>query len=217
MRGRVLKSARSEDTDAQRHDGATSPTPDGPPDEQPCGCPNPLVRRGTTDDPGREPQSPLGCEVRVIRSANRHKTVSARMTGRVLEVRVPAWLSVDDEQRVVSDYVERFERRRRCWEIDLGSRARRLACTHTLPEPRSIRWSTRQRIRWGSCNAASGEILISHRLTEVPRWVLDYVIVHELAHLVVRGHPPEFHDLVARYPRAERAAGYLEAFGDLVE
>ena len=185
--------------------------------EEICSCHAPLVSWGTPGDRQDERRPPPQYEVRVIRSANRHKTISARMAGRVLEVRIPAWLSPEDEHRTVADYVERFEKRRRCWEIDLASRAGQLAGAHKLPEPRSIRWSTRQRMRWGSCNAASGEILISHRLTEVPRWVLDYVIVHELAHLVVRRHPPEFHELVARYPRDERAAGYLEAFGDLVE
>ena len=47
----------------------------------------------------------------------------------------------------------------------------------------------------------------------MPAYVLDYVVVHELAHLVVPGgHPPEFWELVRRYPRTERAMGYLEAY-----
>jgi predicted metal-dependent hydrolase len=41
--------------------------------------------------------------------------------------------------------------------------------------------------------------------------VLDYVIVHELAHLVVPGHGRKFWGLVDRYPRAERARGWLMA------
>lgn len=197
--------------------GATAVVvPDGLFEARACCCAA-LVQTDETDDVEPAPERPAPYEVRVIRSANRRKTTSARLFGNVLEVRIPSWLSLDDEQQVVADYVERFEKRRRCWEIDLAARARDLAGAHDLPEPRSIRWSNRQRMRWGSCNQSSGEILISHRLAEVPRWVLDYVIVHELAHLVVRGHPPAFHRLVARYPRAERAAGYLEAVGDLVE
>jgi predicted metal-dependent hydrolase len=47
----------------------------------------------------------------------------------------------------------------------------------------------------------------------MPRWVLDYVIVHELAHLVERGHGPAFNALVDRYAKAERARGYLIAKG----
>lgn len=211
-----MRIATGEKTDHQPADAAAVVVPDGLFEEQPCCC---AVLAQTDEPHGVEPapEQPAPYEVRVVRSANRRKTTSARLFGNVLEIRIPSWLSPDDEQRVVTDYVERFEKRRRCWEIDLAARARDLARAHDLPEPRSIRWSNRQRMRWGSCNRTSGEILISHRLAEVPRWVLDYVIVHELAHLVVHGHPPAFHRIVARYPQAERAAGYLQAVGDLVE
>ena len=151
--------------------------------------------------------------VEVIRSANRHKTIGARLAGGTLEIRIPAWMSEADEAEAVESFRRRFDERYRCWEVNLVARARQLAARHDLPEPRSIRWSTRQRRRWGSCNMATGEILISHRLTEVPPWVLDYVIVHEMAHLRVAGHSAAFDALVARYPLTERAKGYLEAFG----
>ncbi len=159
------------------------------------------------------PRAAMPFRVKVIRSANRHKTTSARAVGGVLEIRIPAWLSDFDEAEVVDDVRRRFEERNRCWEVDLVARARDLAARHDLPEPRSIRWSMRQRRRWGSCNSATGEILISHRLTEVPRWVLDYVIVHELAHLLEANHSAAFGALVDRYRLSERAIGYLEAFG----
>jgi hypothetical protein len=64
--------------------------------------------------------------------------------------------------------------------------------------------------RWGSCTPADGTIRVSERLREMPGWVLDYVLVHELAHLLVPGHGADFWELVGRYPRAERARGYLE-------
>lgn len=74
----------------------------------------------------------------------------------------------------------------------------------------SVRWSRRMQHRWGSCTPATREIRISDRLAAVPDLVLDYVLVHELAHLHVRGHQAPFHALVARYPHTERARGYLE-------
>jgi hypothetical protein len=51
---------------------------------------------------------------------------------------------------------------------------------------------------------------MSRRLQELPSWVQDYVLVHELVHLLVPGHGPKFWALVARYPRAERARGFLD-------
>ena len=175
------------------------------------GC-HPPHSNGGSDEPEPPPAlKPL--RVEVIRSTNRNKTIAARLTGGVLEIRIPAWMSDSDEAEAVERFRRRFDERRRCWKVDLSARARDLAARHALPEARSIRWSTRQRRRWGSCNPATGEILISHRLTEVPPWVLDYVIVHELAHLREANHSAAFDALVSRYPLTERAKGYLEAFG----
>ena len=44
----------------------------------------------------------------------------------------------------------------------------------------------------------------------MPDWVIDYVLLHELAHLVVPSHSPAFWTLLSRYPKTERARGYLE-------
>ena len=55
-------------------------------------------------------------------------------------------------------------------------------------------------------------IRLSHRLQAMPAWVVDYVLVHELAHLLEPAHGPGFRRLVEGYPRAERAEGFLEGF-----
>jgi len=75
----------------------------------------------------------------------------------------------------------------------------------------SIRYSSRQERRRGSCNCTTRTIRISQRLSELPQWVEDYVIVHELAHLLEPNHGQRFKALVRRYPLAERAIGYLIA------
>ena len=165
---------------------------------------------GAEQAPAPRPLPP----VRVIRSSKRRKTVSARMLDGVLVVRIPAWTTKDEEQALVSKVLARFEEKWRCGQLPLEPRARDLAARFGLPEPRSIQWSSRQRLRWGSCSTSRGDIRISTRLAEAPPWVLDHVIIHELAHLVVAEHSPEFYELVNRNPYAERAEGYLLALSD---
>ena len=165
---------------------------------------------------GRQSIEPESFRVDVIRSAKRIKTVSARIVEGVIRVRVPAWMSSEEQDRAVEQIVGRIEKRMLCTHIALESRAHELAARFDLPEPRSIEWSHRQRIRLGSCTVGSGDIRISSRLTKVPPWVLDHVIVHELAHLVEPNHSPAFHALVNRNPEAERAEGYLLAFNTVI-
>lgn len=149
----------------------------------------------------------------MVRSARRRKTVSARTVDGVLRVSIPATMTVEEEAHWVGEMSRRVARRQRSDAVDLTTRARVLAQRHGLPEPASIRWVDNQRSRWGSCTPADGSIRLSSRLAGFPPWVVDYVVVHELAHLVEPGHGPAFHALTGRYPRAERAIGFLLAKG----
>ena len=90
-------------------------------------------------------------EVAVLRSARRRKTVSARLVGDVLEVRLPAWMSAAEEARHVADMRRRFERRRDTEAIDVDALARRLARRYDLPQPVEVRWVDNQVSCWGSC------------------------------------------------------------------
>ena len=150
-------------------------------------------------------------EVTVIRSAKRKKTAQARLVDGRLEVRIPARASRAEEARLVDQFRRRFERAERSRAIDLSARANRLAKQLNLPKPAEIRWVTNQCHRWGSCSPSTGTVRISDRMAGFPVWVIDHVIVHELAHLVERGHTARFKELAARYPRAERAEGFLIA------
>ncbi|MDQ4096255.1 MAG: M48 family metallopeptidase [Actinomycetota bacterium] len=152
-------------------------------------------------------------EVQVVRSARRRKTVSAREVDGVIRVSIPDRMSATEERRHVAELVARLERRRAAAEIDLDERARVLAASLRLPSPDSIRWVDNQGRRWGSCTPGQATIRISSRLARFPPWVVDYVVVHELAHLAEPGHTRRFWMLVNRYPKAERARGYLMAKG----
>lgn len=152
-------------------------------------------------------------EVKIIRSARRRRTAAAREVGDVIEVRVPAGLGAAEEARVVARLVRRVTNRASGAEIDLAARATTLAARYGLPIPVAIKWVDNQASRWGSCTPATSTIRLSRVLTTFPAWVLDYVIVHELAHLEIHGHGPAFWQLVGRYPLTERARGFLIAKG----
>ncbi|MCU1353224.1 MAG: putative metal-dependent hydrolase [Acidimicrobiales bacterium] len=150
-------------------------------------------------------------DVDVIRSAKRRKTVQARLVGGRLELRIPGRMSANEEAHWVAEMTRRFRLAADTDRIDLPARAHNLSRRHGLPHAASVRWVANQRHRWGSCTPSTGDIRISERLGPWPLWVLDYVLVHELAHLVESGHGPRFHALVDRYPLAERARGFLLA------
>ena len=105
------------------------------------------------------------------------------------------------------------ERRRLRSDDDLLERARRLSAIHLggRAAPSAVRWVDNQQRRWGSCTPEDGSIRLSRRLSQMPAYVIDYVLLHELAHLVEPGHGPAFRALMASYPKLERAEGYLEA------
>lgn len=153
----------------------------------------------------------------VRRSRRRRRTVSAYRDGDTVVVQVPARLTQTEEAEWVSRMLARLERRdarRRPGEAALSRRATQLSSRYLdgRAKPVSVRWVGNQQSRWGSCTVAEGSIRLSTRLQGMPGWVVDYVLLHELAHLLVPGHDAEFWALLERYERTERARGYLEGF-----
>lgn len=149
-------------------------------------------------------------------SPRRRKTASGFwQDGRVVVV-LPARLPRAERVQLVEGLVERVLAQRphvTASDRDLDQRAAALADLYLGGvRPRSIRWVGNQNRRWGSCTSRSGEIRISDRLRIVPGWVLDAVLVHELAHLVEPTHSPRFRRLVARYPRTAEADTFLAGY-----
>lgn len=155
-----------------------------------------------------------GTPVRVVRSSKRTKTVSAAWREGRLQVNLPWGLSEQAEQDWVDRMLTKVQANpasRPGANQDLLQRALRLARTHLDGEvqPTEVVWSTRQQHRWGSCTPSTGRIRISSELAEMPDWVLDAVIVHELTHLKHTGHTRAFHDMAGRYPRQTEAMAFL--------
>ncbi|WP_310962407.1 M48 metallopeptidase family protein [Nocardioides terrisoli] len=162
-----------------------------------------------------EPPTP---EVEVRRSRRRTRTVSAYRQdgpdGKVI-VMIPARFTRAEEARWVEQMIarlDRSERRKHRTDEQLIRRARELSreYLHGRAQPVSVRWVDNMTTRWASCTPTDRTIRMSERLQPMPAWVVDYVLLHELAHLLEPSHNARFWHWVDRFPRAERAKGYLE-------
>jgi predicted metal-dependent hydrolase len=153
-------------------------------------------------------------EVEVRRSKRRRRTVSAYRDGDRIVVLIPASLTKKEEAEWVESMVARLEKqeqRKRPSDDDLLKRALALSDRYFggIAMPESVRWVNNQNARWGSCTPGDRTIRLSERLQGMPSWVIDYVLVHELAHLFEPSHDARFWGWVDRFPQSERAKGYL--------
>ncbi|WP_460624211.1 M48 metallopeptidase family protein [Kineococcus endophyticus] len=188
--------------------GTASPHVDGSVVERPA-----EPARESDEQPPVHPVLDLR-DVDVRRSRRRTRTVSAYRDGDRTVVLIPARFSSVEEREWVERMVTRLEaadRRRNPLDGDLLDRARELSRRHLdgLARPQSVTWVDNQHHRWGSCTPADASIRLSSRLQGMPSWVLDYVLLHELAHLLVPTHSRQFWGLLESYPRTERARGFL--------
>lgn len=159
-------------------------------------------------------------EVEVRRSRRRRRTVTAYREGDRIVVLVPDSLSRAEERDWVLKMVARVERKEQRKALRSDDDLLRRACDLNdryfggMAVPVSVRWVANQRARWGSCTPGDRTIRLSERLQRMPEWVIDYVLVHELAHLLEPQHNERFWAWVGHYPQAEKAKGYLLGYSE---
>lgn len=158
------------------------------------------------------PGLPEGIEVR--RSTRRRRSVQAHREAGVTIVVIPERMSLHEAREHAIALHQRLMKRAaktRVSDEQLLERALWLRTRYMpdIPEPSSITWSSNQNRRWGSCTTADGSIRLSNRLQGMPQYVVDYVILHELAHLQIPNHGPAFNSLLNAYPQREAASAFL--------
>ena len=154
----------------------------------------------------------------IIRSKKRKKTIQAKEIKGKIFVYLPAAMDKEREQNYIREIIKKMEEKKKREKLNsnglLTKRAEELNRKYFDGKLKfEIKYVTNQKSKFGSCSPKSRKIRISDRISNMPRWVRDYVIIHELAHLVHPNHSKEFWNLVDRYKYAERAKGYLIAVG----
>lgn len=159
--------------------------------------------------------------VQIVRSKKRRKTISSYWRENKLVVQVPATLDEKTERSFVDEMLKKYRQKQQKKELGqsdsaLEQRAAELDQFYFdgAAAAQSVRWVTNQNKRWGSASYAQRTIRLSSKLQQMPAWVRDYVLVHELAHLAAprAGHGPEFQKLLNRFQRRADADLYLDAF-----
>jgi len=156
--------------------------------------------------------------IKIVRSPNRKKTISAKLRENELLIYLPSGLSKSEENQWVEKMCQHMEKKMQKCEPDsdaLLKRANELNRRYFNGKIKinSIKYVTNQNSIFGSCNPRKGTIRISHRVAKMPQWVKDYLIIHEMAHFISPDHSKTFREMVNRYMYAERARGYLIAKG----
>ena len=172
------------------------------------------------DNPPVESAPPVVVE----RSRRRTRTATAYWREDTIVVVLPQRVGAVQAEQLTSTLVRRLiaraQRDRPADTGELMARAQALSERYLSPElgyapqPLSVSWVTNQNTRWGSCTMPDRTIRLSHRLQPMPEWVVDYVLLHELAHLVHHDHSAAFWRLLSRYRRVDRARGYLDGWTD---
>lgn len=156
-------------------------------------------------------------EVKIIRSPKRKKTIQARMVGETLEVHLPLGMDCEEEREVIEKMKQKIEKKKLKSKINEDDYLEKRfddfnkKYFQSKLKINSIQFVTNQERQRGSCTPGNGTIRISHKLLGMPKWVLDYLIMHEMTHLAHPNHSKAFWEKVGEYKFTERARGFLIA------
>lgn len=155
----------------------------------------------------------IGLIIEVRRSTRRKKTIEAYRNGEKVIVSIPARMSQREANQVVDEMVKKILHDESApTNSQLFYRALLLNKKYLDGKaiPVSVEWSSRMSRIWGACTIEDKTIRISDRLRDAPEYALDYLLIHELIHILIPGHGPDFRELLERYPKLDRAEGYFE-------
>jgi predicted metal-dependent hydrolase len=153
-------------------------------------------------------------EARITRKRVRH--VNARLVGDELRVSAPHSVPSSELDEMLLRLGRRLVRRARAATVNSTHEAaviaRRVASRFpSPPEVTDVRFVTTQRARWGSYSRRTGVVRLHVALRELPSWVLEAVVAHELAHTVHADHSPAFWSLLREVcPETDRARAFLD-------
>jgi hypothetical protein len=157
--------------------------------------------------------------IEVVRDGRLRTRIHWEWNGDQVRIRAPRRVTQRQLDSHVAEIVEEVKRRRAQVRAraddELEVMARQINRRHFDGEIswHSIRWVSNMRKRLGSCTnggPTDGDIRISDRVRGWPEWVVEYIVAHELVHRRHANHSPEFWAYLGRYPKAERARGFIQ-------
>lgn len=154
-------------------------------------------------------------KIKVIKSRKRRKTASAQIKNNFLEIRLPSSLSSRQEEEIIKNLLKKIQSKNKIRTDNFLLKRAIYLYKKFFPPPLpslTVSWSLRQKRSFGSCQPKKKIIRINHRLKKAPLWVIDYLLIHEMAHLLFPHHQKKFWQLVNRYPKTERARGFLAGY-----
>ena len=151
----------------------------------------------------------------IIRSRRKSVSIEVKPSGEII-VRAPFWLSqkkIDEFVLSKTNWLEKAQKRveeRKSFEPDIEECKRLKKLAQEYIPTRVCEFSkimgltptgikiTSAKTRHGSCSGKNS-LCFSYRLMRYPKAAVDYVIVHELAHIKHKNHQKEFYTLIEKY------------------